>query len=49
MGTSYSFDTERKALHAVLDSAAFQSSSNSARLLSFLCEQHFEGPDRELT
>jgi hypothetical protein len=49
MGTSYSFDTERKALRAVLDSAAFQSSSNSARLLFFLCEQHFEGPDRELT
>jgi hypothetical protein len=49
MGPSHHFDSERKALRAVLDSAAFQSSSNSARLLSFLCEQHFEGPDRELT
>ena len=49
MGPSHHFDSERRALRAVLDSASFQSSSNSARLLSFLCEQHFEGTGRELT
>ena len=47
--TLHQFEAERKALHAVLASGTFPPSSNPARLLTFLCEKHFEDPGRELT
>ncbi|HKE21114.1 MAG TPA: malectin domain-containing carbohydrate-binding protein [Bryobacteraceae bacterium] len=49
MGPSDQFVEERKALRAALESAAFQSSANSARLLSFLCQKYFTGPGSEPT
>jgi hypothetical protein len=48
-GTLHDFEHERKALGGALASGAFVPSSNSARLLSFLCEKYFEDPGRELT
>ena len=48
-GTLHDFGRERKALGGALASGAFVPSSNSARLLSFLCEKYFEDPGRELT
>jgi len=48
-GTIRYFERERHGLEAVLSSGAFPPSSNSARLLSFLCESYFEDPARELT
>ncbi len=44
-----SLERERKALDALLSSGVFPPLSNSARLLSFLCEKYFEAPGRELT
>ena len=46
-GTLHDFEHERKALGEALASGAFVPSSNSARLLSFLCEKYFEAPGRE--
>ena len=41
MESPHDFAEERKALRAALESGVFQSSANSARLLTFLCEKHF--------
>jgi hypothetical protein len=45
----HAFESEREALSAVLASGVFLPTSNLARILSFICEKHFEAPDRELS
>src|SRR5690349_19164532 len=43
MESPHDFAQERKALRSALASNIFQASANSARLLTFLCEKHFDG------
>ena len=42
-------ESEKKALREVLESGVFPPLSNPARLLSYICEKHFEAPNLELT